>query len=160
MREQTFREGLKGRKLEPYNVWEPTSIMVTPLPAVEKGLGAVVIGASAAGLQICCSLWSQGDAQQAACRWDSEWFGTSGPWRTHCTCTVVKTEINCQSLAHMLMQHYISSEKMEVLRHQYGTAHFSGPVFRIWNTVDHKVGNLGSIYYGNITLFNLEYSTK
>lgn len=56
----------------------------------------------------------------------------------------------------MLMQHYISSEKMEVLRHQYGTACFSGPVFRIWNTVDHIVGNLGSIYYGKITLFNLE----
>ena len=56
MREQTFREGLKVRKREPYNVSELTLITATPLPAAEPGLGAVAIGASAADLQICCSL--------------------------------------------------------------------------------------------------------
>ena len=56
MREQTFRERPEGRKLEPYNVLELTLITATPLPAAELGLGAVAIGASAAALQICCSL--------------------------------------------------------------------------------------------------------
>jgi hypothetical protein len=53
MREQTFR---KVRKFEPYNTSELTLITATPLPAAEPGLGAVAIGASAADLQICCSL--------------------------------------------------------------------------------------------------------
>lgn len=56
LREQTFRERPEGRKLEPYNVSELTLITATPLPAAEPGLGAVVIGVSAADLQICCSL--------------------------------------------------------------------------------------------------------
>jgi hypothetical protein len=56
MREQTFREGLKVRKREPYNVSELTLITATPLPAAEPVLGAVAIGASVADLQICCSL--------------------------------------------------------------------------------------------------------
>ena len=117
--------------------WYFFKIMGTPLPAAGLGVAAAVIGASAADLQFCCWLWSQGDAQLAACRWGTGWFGTVGPWRTHYTCTVTKGE-KYHDLAHIQMQHYISSKEMEVV--VFWTKNLNT------DTEDnHIVGNLGSI---------------